>query len=153
VLEGGAKKVYKLLTIKSNATNASSNIPQVLAFRQDRRLMEFCQLRKLRDIHEDLLLLPSLISGRSVTFTSDSSSVCSCLRRSKSLIGALYHACWESGVAGIARSRIVTVVPWPGTLLIEIAPPWASMSSFAIARPRPLPPTTCGERLRAGSAR
>jgi hypothetical protein len=30
---------------------------------------------------------------------------------------------WKSGGAGTARSRIVTVVPLPGALLIEIVPP------------------------------
>src|SRR5947199_10662314 len=38
-----------------------------------------------------------------------------------------------------AGSRIVTVVPAPGALLIHIVPPWALTRPWAIERPNPLP--------------
>src|SRR5947209_4528780 len=63
------------------------------------------------------------------------------------------HVFGEPSIAGSARSRRVTVVPLPGTLLMEMVPPCASINSFAIERPRPLPLTRCARRLRAGSAR
>ena len=51
------------------------------------------------------------------------------------------HSGSASAGGRAARGRVtVKVLPRPGAVSTAIAPPWASTSALAIARPRPAPP-------------
>src|SRR5262249_59914607 len=50
-------------------------------------------------------------------------------------------------------STKLKVAPSPGLELAEIEPPWTSTSDLAMARPRPVPPTSCVSPLSARQKR